>query len=118
VVWPATALAAGWIFLEVTRLNREDRWEPAILLIFWVAFLAAVWLVPQTIISTAGVRLIWRRRFVPWNEIERIYPAGPGDPNILVGLRGGKALSLPGVKQNRLPGILILARMHGPGHAG
>ena len=108
-------MAVGWIFLEVTRLGREDRWEPTIFLVFWVTLLCAVWLVPQTIISTAGVRLLWRRRFVAWDQIERIYPAGPGDPNILVGLRSGKAQSLPGVKQDRLAGILILARMHVPG---
>jgi hypothetical protein len=56
VVWPATALAAGWIFLEVTRLSREDRWEPIVFLVFWVAFLAAVCFVPQTVISKLGRR--------------------------------------------------------------
>lgn len=118
VVWPATAMAAGWIFLAVARLSRQVGWESVILLAFWMVFLAAVWLVPQTIVSIAGVRLVWRRRFVPWEEVERIYAAGPGDPNILVGLRAGRALSLPGVKHDRLPGILILARMRGPVREG
>ena len=91
MVWPATALAACWILLSIARLSRQFGWESVIFLAFWVVFLGAVWLVPQTIVSTAGVRLIWRRRFILWDEIERIYPSGPGDPDILVGLRGGKA---------------------------
>lgn len=107
---PAVMLAVIWAYDQIDRpLAILSQWEDVALLVIGLSFLAVVWFVPQTIISTAGVRLVWRHRFIPWAQVERVYQAGPGDPNILIGLRGGKRLSLPGVRHDRLPGILILA---------
>ncbi len=116
---PPAMLALIWAYDQVDRrLAPFLHWQDLLLLVMSVVLMAAAWWVPQTIVSTAGVRLVWRGRFIPWTDVDRVYQAGPGDPNVLVGLRGGKRLSLPGVNRDRLPGILILAsrqrRFRGP----
>ncbi len=107
---PGVMLGVVWLYDQIDRrLAPFLQWQDLLLLASCFCFLAVAWFVPQTVISTAGIRLVWRGRFIPWTEVDRVYQAGPGDPNVLVGLRGGKPLSLPGVTQDRLAGILILA---------
>jgi len=107
------SIGIGWIYIELQRIGYVNQRQDAVLVICWVLALVAFWCIPKTVITRSGIRLVWRLRFIPWTDVERIYQAGPGDPNILVGLKvtkGVKLTSLPGVHQNRLPGIVILAR--------
>ncbi len=106
-----TLVLIGVVLMTVQmQIVPNHQWQSLVLCLPWVAFLTAVWLIPQTVISPTGIRLVWRCKFISWTDVVRIYQAGPGDPNIVLGLRSGKALSLPGVKQDRLPGIVVLAQ--------
>lgn len=102
-------LGLTWLYLHVDRMVMVFQWADMLMLAMWFLILTLVLTIPTTIVSTAGIRLVWRRRFIPWTDIDRVYQAGPGDPNVLVGIRGGKPLSIPGVKHDKLPGIVILA---------
>ncbi len=108
---PGTILGLLFLALLVVAILRHhvqtSDWVNGLV---WCTALAAFWLVPQTIVSTTGIRLVWRFRFIPWSDVARIYGSGPGDPNLLIGLANGKRLSVPGLPPDRLPGILILAR--------
>ncbi|MET3806228.1 hypothetical protein ABIB25_003238 [Nakamurella sp. UYEF19] len=119
-ILPVMMLGLTWVYLHIDRMVEVFEWADVALLAFWFLILALVLVIPTTIVSTAGIRLVWRRRFIPWTDIDRVYQAGPGDPNVLVGIRGGKPLSIPGVKHDKLPGIIILAgrtsKSRKPGH--
>lgn len=69
--------------------------------------LLVVWGLPATVITTTGFRRGFR--FTSWAEVAAVFPAGPGDPDLLIGLRNGKKVSLVGVGQERGPGIIALA---------
>lgn len=58
---------------------------------------AATWLVPQAVVGERGVRLVLRRRFVRWPEIETVLDPEPGDEDLRVTVRGGGVLRLDGV---------------------
>ena len=63
-----------------------------------------VWGVPATVISTSGFRRGFK--FTPWTEVAAVFPAGPGDPDLLIGLRSGQKISLVGVGQDHRLGSL------------
>jgi len=108
---PVTILCLFFASLQVVIGARHHfQFHDWMSLFGYGAVVTALWFVPQTVVSTTGIRLLWRLRFIPWVDVARVYGSGPGDPNLLLGLVDGKRLSLPGVPADRLPGVLILAR--------
>lgn len=65
-----------------------------------------VWKYPATVITRTGFRRGFT--FTPWVQVAAVFPAGPGDPDLLIGLRNGKKVSLVGVGQEHRPGIIAL----------
>ncbi len=72
-----------------------------------VLLLFLVWRLPATVVTTTGFRR--GLRFTSWAQVTAALPAGPGDPDLLIGLRNGKRVSLVGVGQERRPGVIALA---------
>jgi len=79
-----------------------------------VVLVTLVWALPATVISKSGFRRVFK--FTPWTEVAAVFPAGPGDPDVLIALRDGHKVSLVGVKQDHSAGILALAQQ-ATGHA-
>lgn len=77
-----------------------------------VLLLVLVWRLPATVITTTGFHR--GLCFTPWTEVAAVFPAGPGDPDLLIGRRDGKKVSLVGVGQGHRPGIIALALRASP----
>ncbi len=73
---------------------------------FFLLVLVLVWTIPATVLTTAGYRRGFR--FTPWQDVVAVFPAGPGDPDLLIGLRSGKKVSLVGVRHDRRAGVQAL----------
>lgn len=83
-------------------------------LLIWSALLSVVGIVPQSIVSVRGIRLVWRFRFIPWADVARLYWSGPRERELMIGLADGTRLTVSGLPRDRLPGVLILARQAAP----
>lgn len=102
-------IAALMLFSGVLKLVRGHADGSGVVAIGAAVLLASlVWGLPATVISTSGFRRIFK--FTPWTEVAAVFPAGPGDPDVLVALANGQKVSLVGVKQDRGAGILALAQ--------
>lgn len=111
VLIPTTIILLAFLTFRIVAISRHHfQIGDLFSLIFVCVLLTAVWLIPQTIVSTTGLRLVWRFRFFPWSQVARVYGSGPGDPDLRIGLVDGEQLSVPGLPSDRVAGILILAR--------
>jgi len=111
VLIPTTIILLAFLTFRIVAISRHHfQIGDLVGLLFLCALLTAVWLIPQTIVSTTGLRLVWRFRFIPWSQVARVYGSGPGDPDLRIGLVDGKQLSVPGLPSNQVAGIIILAR--------
>lgn len=79
--------------------------------------LVGAWWAPTTVISKGGVAVrtsvvSWRR--FTWAEVTAVYPPGSGESGILVKVESRRELQiLDGVGQDKLTGVVLLARQHG-----
>lgn len=99
----ATCAGVAWIGIGMMRSSAAWWWIAAGVLIMAIA-----WLVPGVVISTRGIRLLRRFKFIPWIEVTKVFQPGPGDP-VRIQLSGGKRVVLYGVDRDRVPGIVVLA---------
>ena len=106
---PTLAAALTVIAAAVAIMKGQPDVGTFVLTGVWVLGAVLVWRLPATVITTAGFR---RRgsKITPWTEVAAVFPAGPGDPDVLIALRNGKKVSLVGVDQEQRAGIIALAR--------
>jgi hypothetical protein len=70
-----------------------------------VVIAAALWLVPLSVVSTDGVRLVLGRETVAWRDIAAVLDPRTGDEEARVELAGGRVLALPGVPPEAVPDL-------------
>lgn len=76
---------------------------PLTLLIF-----GALWLIPLSVITSDGIRIVLRATFVPWSEVARVLDPRPGDEQARIELTDGHILRLPGVSPAAVPALRAL----------
>ena len=108
---PSTVICLAFLSRPLIIADRHHLGGGAALsMLCWGAALAASWLIPRTVVSVQGIRLVWQFRFIPWSQVARLYWSKPGERDLLIGLTDGTRVKLPGLPGDRLPGVLILAR--------
>lgn len=117
--WPSllsvTIVAVMFLAIPVMDLIRHQFGAGDLVrVLVWSAFLALVWIIPRSVVSVRGIRLVWRFRFVPWTDVARLYWSGPSERDLMIGLADGTRLTVSGLPRDRLPGVLILARQATP----
>jgi hypothetical protein len=73
-----------------------------------VVIAAVLWLVPLSVVTTEGIRLVLERRVVPWWYIASVLEPRPGDEEVRLELRDGRILRVPGVPPRTVPGLRAL----------
>jgi hypothetical protein len=76
---------------------------PLTLLIF-----GALWLIPLSVITSDGIRIVLRGTFVPWSEVAQVLDPRPGDEQARMELTDGRILRLPGVSPAAVPALRAL----------
>ncbi|MDT7711124.1 MAG: hypothetical protein QOG20_6731 [Pseudonocardiales bacterium] len=73
-----------------------------------VVIAAVLWLVPLSVVTTEGIRLVLERRVVPWWYIASVLEPRPGDEEVRLELRDGRILRVPGVPPRTVPELRAL----------
>jgi hypothetical protein len=97
-------LLAG-IFFAV--LGGSDAWIVLAPLALVIA--AVIWLVPLSVVSTAGIRLVLQRQVVAWSDVAAVLDPRAGDEEVRVELVDGRITAVPGVPPRAAP---ALRRLH------
>jgi hypothetical protein len=102
--WLTTLTLMSMVFLiGASILDGTLEW--VVLTPLTIAAVAALWLVPLTVVTAEGVRLVLRREFVAWTEVAQVLPPRPGDEEVRLELVDGRALGLPGVPPQAAPAL-------------
>lgn len=64
-----------------------------------------LWLVPQSIVSTHGIRFVLRGDAVPWSRVDSILEPRPGDEEVRMELVDGRIVRVPGVPPDLAPAL-------------
>ncbi len=77
-----------------------------------IVVLGALWLVPLTVITTDGIRLVFKRVVVPWSDVEWVLDPRAGDEEARLQLTDGHILTVPGVPPRAVPALRVLWSRH------
>jgi hypothetical protein len=64
-----------------------------------------VWLVPQSIVSAKGIRLVLHGDVIPWSEVAAIRDPRPGDEEVRMDMVNGRIRRVPGVPAGMAPAL-------------
>ncbi len=87
-----------------------------VLVVLAVVIAVAIWLVPLSVVSAEGVRLVLGRERVAWPDVAAVLDPRTGDEEARVELVGGRVLALPGVPPGAVPALRRLQTAGHPGH--
>ena len=96
-------LLAG-IFFAV--LGGSDAW--VVLAPLAVVIVAVLWLVPLSVVSTGGIRLVLQREVVAWSDIAAVLDPRAGDEELRIELVDGRIIAVPGVPPRAVPAFRSL----------
>lgn len=77
-----------------------------------VLVIAALWIVPLSVITADGIRLVFQRGFVAWSDVEWVLDPRPGDEQARLQLADGHTVTLPGVAPTAVPALRRLWAAH------
>lgn len=77
-----------------------------------VAVIGPLWLVPLSVVSTEGIRLVLKRIWIPWSEVDSICDPRPGDEEVRLILIDAHSLTVPGVAPRAVPSLRALLAHH------
>lgn len=77
-----------------------------------VLIMGALWVVPLTIVTTEGIRLVFQRIVVPWSQVQWVLDPRLGDQEARVQLSDDHTLTLPGVSPRSVPALRVLWSQH------
>ncbi len=94
------------IFFAV--LGGSDAW--IVLAGLAVVITLVLWLVPLSVVSSGGIRLVLQREVVAWADVASVLDPRVGDEEVRIELVDGHVLAVPGVPPRAVP---ALRRLHG-----
>lgn len=77
-----------------------------------VLVIGALWLVPLAVTTSSGIRLVFKRVFVAWSDVEWVLDPRVGDEEARVQLTDGHVLTVAGVSPRNVPALRVLWSRH------
>ena len=77
-----------------------------------VLIIGALWVVPLTVITAEGIRLVFKRVLVPWSDVQWVLDPRAGDEEARLQLADDHILTLPGVSPRAVPALRVLWSRH------
>lgn len=97
-----TGMTLAWLFLFSIAAG-DTVWIA--LIPVTVAVIAPLWLVPLSVVSTEGIRLVLKGIWIPWSGVDSICDPRPGDEEVRLILVDAHSIVLPGVPPSAVPGL-------------
>lgn len=94
------------IFFSV--LGGSSAW--IVLSVLTVVITAILWLVPLSVVSSEGIRLVLGRETVAWSEVASVLDPRVGDEEVRIELVSGRIRAVPGVPPHAVPALRRLLR--------
>lgn len=105
-----TAMPLAWLIL-FSVVAGNSAWIA--LIPVSVVLIAPLWLVPLSVVRADGVRLVLKRIWIPWSEVDSISDPRPGDDELRVILVDAHSVVLRGVPPKAAPSLrALLAHAH------
>ncbi len=104
-----TGMTLAWLFMFSIAAGS----------LLWVALIpvtvlviGTLWLVPLTVVTAEGIRLVFKRIFLPWSDVDWILDPRAGDEEARVQLTDGQVLAIAGVSPRDVPALRVLWSRH------